>query len=226
MPDLSQRSDALELLDGEVSREDLWLNLKELDTINRWLGGHKATLMGLERLTGPQRPWRIVDIGCGGGDSLKAVSDWAQKNQIRVELTGVDLKPECLEYAQAFYPELQANWVCSDYRKLEGPWDIVISSLFCHHLTPEQFLEYLTWTKRVATWGFVINDLHRHPLAYHGIQALTGLLSNSHLVKHDAALSVWRGFHRHELKNSLKEADLMARVEWIWAFRYLVVGYV
>ena len=67
----------------------------------------------------------------------------------------------------------------------------------------------LSWLKcfggcmETAKHGFFINDLHRHPLAYHSIRILTSLFSKSYLVKNDAPLSVLRGFKKKELEDLL-----------------------
>lgn len=245
-PDLRQRSQALELLDApDIPRADLWRNLAELDTINRWLGGHAVTLRGLQRLLAslPEGPEdgvvRIVDIGCGGGDTLKAIATWWQrevqsakktlggsKHPFSLVLTGVDLKPECLAFARQACQGFEIDWICSDYRLLEAEYDIVLSSLFCHHLDSFQLREFLSWARKSTKRGLLINDLHRHPLAWWGIRVLTALFSRSHLVKHDAPLSVWRGFSRAELAEALMETGWNADLEWCWAFRYRVLGYV
>lgn len=233
VPDLRRRSEALELLDApDIPRADLWRNLAELDTINRLLGGHAVTLAGLKRLLRRQPAsggdiWRIVDIGCGGGDTLKAIATWGQaESGIKLALTGVDLKPECLEFAQQACQGLDIDWICSDYRDLDAEYDIVLTSLFCHHLTADQLREFLLWARKSAQSGLLINDLHRHPLAFWGIALLTRLFSRSYLVKHDAPLSVWRGFSRAELAEALAETGWKADLEWCWAFRYRVLGYV
>jgi SAM-dependent methyltransferase len=226
-PDLSQRSQALELLDApDIPPEDLWRNLAELDLINRTLGGHAVTLAGLQRLIQDRsRVWRIADIGCGGGDSLKAIAAWAQRQGIKVALTGVDLKPECLEFARKSCQGLPIQWLATDYRAIEAEFDIIVTSLFCHHLDPSQLRDFLIWSGQRAQMGLVINDLHRHALAWWSIRLLTGLFSRSYLVRNDAPLSVWRGFSRSELELALADSGWKAEVEWRWAFRYLVVGY-
>ena len=72
-------------------------------------------------------------------------------------------------------------------------------------------------------------------MAYYGIDALTRLIPGcSALVKNDGRLSVWRGFHRAELEQLLHEAQCQwpqtalsqTTLEWSWAFRWVVVGYV
>jgi Tfp pilus assembly PilM family ATPase len=57
MPNFSQRSQKEELLDQvNLNREELFQNLSEMDTINRLLGGHQATLQGLKKL--------MTDVKC------------------------------------------------------------------------------------------------------------------------------------------------------------------
>lgn len=233
-PDLGQRSYQPELLDAEdLPRADLYQNLYELEIINRWLGGHQLTIKGLSELLGLgckgqgayARSWTLADVGCGGGDSLRVIADWARQQGLRLELTGIDLKPECLDYAREHSAGYQIEWIQADYRQLERSFDIVTCSLFCHHLNDQQLLEYFAWLRRQARFGFIINDLQRHPLAYYGIQALTQVFSRSRLVRHDAPLSVWRGFQRQELQALLSQSALHPRIQAKWAFRYLVAGY-
>jgi hypothetical protein len=83
----------------------------------------------------------------------------------------------------------------------------------------------LVWMNENASVGFFINDLHRHPLAYHFIKITSKFFSKSYLVKNDAPLSVLRGFKKIEWKQLLRKAGLEnASVKWRWAFRYLVTS--
>lgn len=228
LADLSQRSQQLELLDADdIPQADLWRNLDELERINALLGGHRATLLGLERLMlSPARSWKILDIGCGGGDTLAQVQAWGQRRGLRLQLTGVDLHADAIVYAERACAGQGIEFIQADYRDLDLEPDLIISSLLCHHLNPDALQDYFEWMRRQGRYGFVINDLHRHPLAYHAIKALTYGLSGSELVRNDAPLSVWRGFSRTELKQQLAQAGLRPQIEWVWAFRWLVYGYV
>jgi hypothetical protein len=74
---------------------------------------------------------------------------------------------------------------------------------------------------RQAGIAVIINDLHRHWLAYHSIKLLTRFFSDSYLVKNDAPLSVWRAFQRNELKRLVEEAGIdRYSLRWMWAFRW------
>jgi hypothetical protein len=78
--------------------------------------------------------------------------------------------------------------------------------------------------KTNARLGFFINDLHRHKVAYYSIKVLTAIFSNSYLVKHDAPLSVARGFTKDEWLQFFNIAGIgNFSIEWKWAFRWLIV---
>lgn len=224
------RSYEAELLDADdIPKEDLYQNLRELNFINTWLGGHDITLAGLRFFLEDKKNWpssvSIADVGCGGGDNLKVIAKWARKQNLKIQLVGIDLKQDCIDFAKANckdFPEIR--FVTSDYRLVEDQYDIILSALFCHHLNDKQLVHYLKWSKAHSRIGFFINDLQRHPLAYFSIKYLTRAFSSSYLVKNDAALSVNRGFLKRELKKSLEEALLdKVEIQWKWAFRYLVL---
>ena len=81
--------------------------------------------------------------------------------------------------------------------------------------------------RRQTRVSIILNDLHRHWLAYYSIAWLTRWFSRSYLVKHDAKLSVWRAFHRHELTRIIADAGFTDfRIRWRWAFRWEVVIFV
>jgi hypothetical protein len=77
--------------------------------------------------------------------------------------------------------------------------------------------------RKNAERGIVINDLHRHFLAYHSIRILTQLFSSSYLVKNDAPLSVLRAFRKHELIKLMEQAEISDyQIIWKWAFRWMI----
>ncbi|HVT83864.1 MAG TPA: methyltransferase domain-containing protein [Chitinophagaceae bacterium] len=231
MPDLSQRSYQKELLDQPaIPFEDIKRNMQELEFINRWLGGHKITLRGLKSILKcipDKENIQVVEIGCGGGDNLKVMKDFFKKRNIRTQLTGIDINPECIEFARSKKENGGINFITSDYRHIsfsEKP-SIIFSSLFCHHFTDEELIEQWLWMGQNSKHGFFINDLHRNRLAYYSVKCLTRIFSKSYLVKNDAPLSVKRGFRRKEIKKMLESAGLShSHVHWKWAFRWLIIA--
>jgi ubiquinone/menaquinone biosynthesis C-methylase UbiE len=210
-----------ELLDQEnIPEADLIQNLKELDFINTWLGGHEVIKKGFYYFQSAKKPLSVLEIGSGGGDNLRALNEKYPKHQY----TGLDLKETCINYSTAKLPKI--NWLKADYReyKFEQPIDVIFNSLFCHHFDDNALVEMLIWMNKNAKVGFFIGDLHRHWLAYFSIKFLTKMFSKSYLVKNDAPLSVKRSFTKKELKNLLEKANVKNyKIVWCWAFRWLIV---
>jgi len=227
----TQRSYQTELLDApNIPKELLFQNLRELDFVNRTLGGHTITLSGIKKLViDKNKTYYIVDIGCGGGDAMKQIAGWAKRNGYKVKLTGVDMNADAIAYMNESckkYSEI--NGVVSDYRdflKINNTIDIVHCSLFCHHLKDDELVELFSYLKQYPQIGFIINDLQRHWFAYYSIKYLTRLFNGSALVKNDAPLSVLRGFKKNELDHLFKKAEIeKVDIKWKWAFRYLIIG--
>jgi ubiquinone/menaquinone biosynthesis C-methylase UbiE len=226
--DISRRSYEPEILDQEgIPKEDIGQNMKELNLINRYLGGHQATLRGFKKMIQNRKEISVCEIGCGGGDNLIAIHQWCKKNNIKATYIGIDINPDCVSIAQSKWPGLKARFMVADYQSVlfEGDKpDIIFSSLFCHHFTDSQLLFMLRWMKDHSNTGFFINDLHRHVLAYYSILILTKLFSKSYLVKNDAPLSVLRGFKKSEWMHLLKSAGMDSnQIKWMWAFRWLII---
>ena len=228
--DFSRRSYQKELLDrDDIPFADIERNMQELDFINTYLGGHAITIAGIEKIMkgapAAKTDWLICEIGCGGGDNLKAIHRWCAGRGITPRFIGIDINPQCIEVAVHKLRNIPCTLIASDYKlaRLQHKPDIVFSSLFCHHFTGEELTGMLQWMQLWAGTGFFINDLHRHPLAYYSIKGLTALFSSSYLVKNDAPLSVHRGFKRAEWKQLLHAAGIrLYKISWRWAFRYLI----
>lgn len=233
MPDFSQRSEAIEIMDDLTSSGPVIAQtLRELEFINKWLGGNAITLNGLRHVLAhcQQRHLRIADLGCGGGDMLLLISNELKQRNLSGTLTGIDANPNIVAYAQehtAADPAIRyeaVNIFSGEFRR--ESFDIVFATLFFHHFTHHQLVELLAHLNDVTRCGIVINDLHRHPLAYYSIKFLTRLFSRSDMVKNDAPVSVHRGFKRSELESILTAAGITRySLTWKWAFRWQLIIY-
>ncbi len=229
---LIHRSYEQELMDDlESGGEVITQTLKELDVVNRLLGGNSISIQGLKTLlhNPSKRVYTIVDLGCGGGDILILMAKWAKKNNIALQLIGIDANPNIVAYAKErckAYPEItfQSVNIFSDVFK-QQQFDIVHASLFTHHFTNEQLVELFSTIRQQTKIGFIINDLHRHWLAYYAIKILTRFLSKSVMVRHDAAVSVARSFKKKEWLPIFAQSGITDfSIVWKWAFRWKIVG--
>lgn len=230
MSRFDQRSEEKELMDDlECSGEVLEQTLRELKTINRWLGGNYVTTSGLSKLfkAKPQQFYSIADIGCGGGDMLRIMSDWAKSGNFKVEFTGVDANPNIIELAKQRLTDLPGiKWKTQNVFHSEfasDRVDVVTCTLFTHHFTDSELVSLLSAFRQKSKLGIVINDLHRHQLAYHSIRILTRWFSRSPMVQNDAPVSVLRSFSRQDWERILKAAEITNfKITWNWAFRWQV----
>lgn len=210
-----------------MPQKELDTNLLELEIINRWLGGYAVSFEGFRQLQLPtDRVVTVADVGCGGGDGMIAIHNFCQKLGVRVQMIGVDANPKAIEYARhrcREYPEF--TWITSPFQNLNLlEVDVFHCSLFVHHFY-ENDLTHLAQLFSKARIGFVVNDLHRHWLAYYSISLLTQLFSRSYLVQHDARLSVAKGFSGTEIGAVFNRSpSFKMKISWKWAFRWLVTG--
>ena len=229
---LRERSYQKEFLDrDDIPFEDIKRNMQELDFINRRLGGHDITLDGIVALIRDQMFFNaklnVIEIGCGGGDNLRAIRNWAERIRLPVQLKGIDINPECIAYAKQQNRNRGIEFVVSDYKlfPFEQKPDIIFSSLFCHHFDEAELVFMLQWMQSNSHLGFFINDLHRHWLAYYSIKLFAKVFSKSYLVKNDAPLSVHRGFKRKEWNAIFDKAGISNfSCKWRWAYRWLITS--
>lgn len=205
-------------------------NLRELDLLNRMPGGHHLTLYGIKQLiNNPDKLYYIVDLGCGSGDTMKYIASWARRNGYKVTFTGVDINPRMIGYLKEHckdYPEITGvTSDCFKYMKTSTPIDIVVCSLFCHHLTDEQLLNLFVQCKTTVRVGFVVNDIKRSLFAFISVWLFTRMLFASKLAKNDGPVSVLRAFTKKDLRDLLELAEVPEyTLKGHWAFRRLVIG--
>jgi ubiquinone/menaquinone biosynthesis C-methylase UbiE len=227
--DFSRRSAEPEIIDDmTLDRETTASVLRELAVINRYLGGYSTTLGAVEDLAGSgAAPLRVLDVGAGGGDMARALVGWGRARARRVEVVSVDLSFSAVVYARERLADLpEASVVQADVLALpfaDGAFDVAICALFLHHFEQPAVARILTALDRASRLGVVVNDLHRHPLAYAGIWLLTRLFPASAIVRNDGPLSVLRAFRRADFGELARMTGLRLEARWRWAFRWRVL---
>ena len=211
-----KRSTELERIDtGDYTPEEYATFLREIAFINRYVGDGRALNKSLLRDVEEKglQEFSVLDVGCGSGELLRMIAEFAAKSERKASLTGVDLNPissattrsESLEF-----PEISS--VQGDAFQLpfaDDAFDYAISSLFFHHLTDKQILIVLKEMSRVARRGIFVIDLHRDPVAYAGYKIFCAVFRISELVRHDGSLSIRKGFRAGELSALAAEAGLV-----------------
>lgn len=227
MVNTKYRSDESEIMDNfSIKGLQLRDTLDKLTSINKWLGGNKVTLNGLEKLLRnhpKDKTLVIVDLGCGDGDMLRRVADYGKRNGYAFNLLGIDANEDTINYAANLsgqYPEI--NYLCVDifsdqFKKMN--YDVVLTTLFLHHFKEETLIDFMPSLLNKASLGLVVNDLHRHWMAYYSFKLLSLGIKNK-MVKRDGLTSILRGFKRTELEQLSKVLKVKSQIRWKWAFRY------
>lgn len=228
--DLSSRSTQAELMDTEtVSFEEFHQCLRQLEFINILTLAYRPTLQWFGKM------WRhipqeqtifILDAGSGGGDMLGRIWKWSQTHGFKVMLMGIDLNPWSKQSAETMtLKDILVSFETANIFSLNLPQqpDFIISSLFTHHLTDDELVKFIRWMDAQALRGWFINDLHRHPVAYYFIQYAMRIIPANRLIRHDAPVSVARGFTASDWRGLLEKAGIpqnRTRISWHFPFRY------
>jgi 2-polyprenyl-3-methyl-5-hydroxy-6-metoxy-1,4-benzoquinol methylase len=229
---MQTRSTQSEWMDTEtVTAEDFAACLADLATVNTVTLARLPTVAFMRRAArrAGGRPLRVLDVGCGEGDMLHRLHRWSVRAGQKLEMVGLDLNPLGIEAARAATPP----GLPIEYRTANifdpglGDFDVIISALFTHHLTRPEIGAFLRVMEEHASLGWFINDLHRHPVAYHGFRALSRLAGWHRFVQHDGPISVARAFSRADWQAMLHEAGLdgVAHLRWHVPFRYCVTRF-
>jgi hypothetical protein len=234
MPDFSKRDTTPELMDTEiVSYEELRGVLRELTKANELSLAYRPTLSFFKRLAregrlAEDRRIVVIDAASGYGDMSRKVDAWASKNGVNLEITGVDMNPWAARAAsEATAPGRPLRWVTGnlfDFRP-EGGADIIMSSLFTHHLPEPQLVRFIRWMEENARIGWFINDLERHPLPYYFLKFAFWATRRHRFMRHDGPVSIASAFKKEDWVRLLKEAGLResaARLETWTPFRLCI----
>ena len=221
------RTNKEELMDDFSIGGDLLRDtLDKLENINRYLGGNLVTLNSLKKVLKnhpKEQELTIIDIGCGHGDILRDVAKFGRKKGYKMTLLGIDANPTAIAYANELstaFPELsfKTEDIFSDSFK-NRQFDVVLATLFLHHFKEEQLVSFLGDTLKQTKIAIVVNDLHRHKLAYYLFMLLSLFIKNKMIIE-DGLTSVLRGFKRKDLERISQKLNVEPQVSWKWAFRF------
>ncbi|WP_116091029.1 methyltransferase domain-containing protein [Sphingomonas crusticola] len=225
---LAVRSREPEQMDADDLPPDILAQvLADLGQVNSLTLARRPTIAFLRRALRGRRSFRLLDVGFGEGDMLRAIARWADRHDIDAELVGIDLNPNSAPAATAATPpDMPIAYRTGDYADLAGRgFDLIVSSLVAHHMTDMQLVAFLRFMEAEARLGWMVNDIHRHRLAYFGYPILARLMRWHRIVREDGTLSIARGFRPAEWPPLLAQAAIpanAARVVRRFPFRLCV----
>lgn len=202
--------------------------LRALGTINALSLTAFTLARAVTRVVSPRprtdRPLRVVDVACGGGDVTVAL---ARRLGPAFHVIGIDLSPRAAaraaEHAAKHAVENVSFEVCDVLAAGCPDCDVAVTSLFLHHLDDDAAAATIRSLALAATRGGVISDLVRSRRGLLLAHLATRVLTRSRVAQVDGPLSVRAARTLPEYRLLMEQAGLPApRIAATWPERVLI----
>lgn len=219
-----------ELMDGpglnSIEHAQALHGLRRLNIVSR---AHHQLWRAIVEHTGVKSggQLRILDVASGGGDIAMGIWTLARKGGVKLQILGLDSSPTaCVEASQRCqFAGKSIAFSCTDVTKESLPrqFDVVMSSLFLHHLAWEEAAALI---RNMSTAGklLIMSDLRRSAFGYAVAQMACRVVTRSRIVRHDGPRSVANAFTLSEMGELCHAAGLTgAIVRRKWPWRMIVI---
>lgn len=213
-------------LDANAHRRALF-GLRRINHVSRTASQIGRPIARLARKTSG-RPLRVLDLACGGGDVLIACARRFRSLRLNVELHGVDRSETAIQIARQLAQQARLEGV--QFSRLDvlrdaipRDYDVVMSTLFLHHLAEPDAGRLLQGMAEAARQAVLVDDLLRSRSAFGMAWIACRVLTRSPIVRMDGPLSVRAAFTLDELHRMFDRAGLAnATYERHWPARVLI----
>jgi 2-polyprenyl-3-methyl-5-hydroxy-6-metoxy-1,4-benzoquinol methylase len=202
--------------------------LRGLSRLNRLSASDRVfwpSIAGLARRE--RRPLRVLDLASGSGDVALSLWRRARRAGIEVEIRGVDVSQEAVRYAEEQGTRAGAPVQFEVMDVLHDPlptgFDVLVCSLFLHHVDEDQAILLLAKMRRAARRIVMVNDLLRSVRGLVLAYLAARLFTTSEVVHADAPRSVRSSFTVEEMNRLARRAEMDgAQVSRHWPLRLLL----
>jgi 2-polyprenyl-3-methyl-5-hydroxy-6-metoxy-1,4-benzoquinol methylase len=161
-----------------------------------------------------KRTLRVLDLATGSGDILRGLRKKARQHDLALQLVGADISKTAVEFAEAEARKIDAqiSFMQLDVlnESLPQRFDVIVTSLFTHHLDPPQVVQLLKKMAESASEMVIVNDLVRSEFSYALVWLASRLFTKSAVVRFDAPVSVRASYTVKEMQQMAAEAGLTA----------------
>ena len=207
MIDLTAPAAGPELLDDErLGWEDAREAYEDIELSNVLLLGLRPILRECGDLVRAaardgRSPVTLLDAGCGGADAARALSAWAREAAIDLRVVAVDSSPlACRRAREACASDPLIEVIEGDAFAPGLVADVVHAGMVLHHVPRPMQAQALRSCWEASRVGVVVSDLRRTRLGWVGAHAFGMLTRRGRLFRHDAPLSIARGFTLDEAR--------------------------
>ncbi len=189
--------------------------LNSLKLINILLGNHKQlgkAVLNYCKKNKNKKEFRIIDLGCGGGDTIRYISKLLKHHNIRATFMGIDGNPASIAYAVEQTTEINnINFITANiiYKNFKIPdCDILISSHFIYHFDDSDLTDFLKKVHAKKIKHIIFSELYRNKMAYYLFRILSVALPISDIAKKDGMLAIQRAFSIEELTDIIQNSNI------------------
>nr|WP_300146080.1 methyltransferase domain-containing protein [Propionicimonas sp.] len=224
---LSERADDLvELMDDPAcDPQRLARTYRRFGVVNRMISGWGSLYRRYLRpyLASLDRPARVLDLGCGGGDVLTRLATLARRDHLEVTWTGADPDPRALHVARRRATAgIEFRSVDSAALRVAGEtFDAVVSNHVIHHLDASGLAAFADDTRALSTGVVLHSDISRGRLAYGLFAVGITPLAPGTFLRTDGLRSIRRSYRPAELAALLGAGW---RVEGLAPFRLFALA--
>jgi 2-polyprenyl-3-methyl-5-hydroxy-6-metoxy-1,4-benzoquinol methylase len=231
-PSLAQRRPQLEWMDQPGLDPHLHRQaLAALARLNQAAGAVGALWPAVREAakTAGDRPVRVLDVACGGGDVTLGLWQRARQAGLAIDIVGCDISATAVQYAEGQARQQQAPVTFLEhdavYDPLPGYYDVAVCSLFLHHLEAGEVITLLSQLGSGCRF-VVADDLVRTGWSYVLAWGATRTLTRNPVVRGDGPRSVEQAFLPAELASLAEQAGLTgarvrrrapARMQLFWS---------
>jgi ubiquinone/menaquinone biosynthesis C-methylase UbiE len=195
-----------------------------MSRINRWFGGVATTRRMIERVASAtgKKHFTMLEVAAGFGEVPKIAAQQLACKEITVDITYLDRAQSHLLPGDR---AVVADALALPFR--DGSFDLVSSSLFAHHLQPDELTRFGSEALRVSRCAVLINDLIRNPMHLALVYAGFPLL-RSYVSRFDGPASVRRAYLPKEVREILipgVSGETQIDASWHFLFRMGVIAW-
>lgn len=164
--------------------------------VSGWGGLYRRRIRGLLH---PERPFRLLDLGSGGGDIARSLAGWARRDGLRLAVTAADPDERAHAFASGVpHPDVQLRRLSGAQLADAGErFDLVVSNHVLHHL--DALPEFLAESARLAPRA-LHSDIRRSALGYALYSAAAWPWARGSFLFADGRLSIRRSYTPGELR--------------------------
>lgn len=194
-----------------------------------WLSGSVGLVWRPIAELGSQlrRPLSVLDLATGAGDIPLGLWRRARRAGLNLDICGVDVSRRAVEIARSRAQLAGAAVQFVELNVLDDElplgFDVVVCSLFLHHLDGAEAVALLAKMAAATRHLVLVNDLVRSGLGLMAVYVATRLLTTSSVVRVDGPRSVRAAFTPDEARDLAWAAGLVGlKVSRHWPCRMLL----